>query len=49
MIMKSELEQGILPKYQLPKGRDKGLKHQEDEKVPVRMMVVLLYLYYHLN
>ena len=37
MIMKSELEQGILPKYQLPKGRNKVLKHQEEEKVPVRI------------
>jgi hypothetical protein len=37
--MKSELGQGILPKQQLLKGRDKALNHQDLEqiKVPVRI------------
>ena len=37
--MNSELGQGILPKQQLLKGRDKSLSHEEKEhtKVPVRI------------
>ena len=37
--MKSELGQGSLPKQQLLKGREKALKHvdQEHIKVPVRI------------